>query len=242
MSIREKIIDGKYNYFNKGNIYTEEIFNVQREGGLQGNLIFNSEVMSRVHTGEFLKIIVEYEVTKSFEPVNVRIVRQLGAKTSTEEYSINDKTKNYVYSFDNGGMRPHYYEKIMSHMNHIIAPSFVTSMLMVNHKKIDPVQRTPYQLISSENIWDYQGNFSEKEIYLELMELEPQNIQIDDNDLKATHCKMMQVDDKGTIIDDEQHIWLSKHFNIPYMAKFGNDFEIMVETLKNYENRAGKIF
>jgi hypothetical protein len=241
MSIKEKMIEGKYNYFNKESLYTEENFQVEREQGLQGNLIFSSEVLSRVRTGEFLKINVEYVVSKKFDPVNMKITRQLGGKQSSEEYTIDQKTKNVVYEFNSDG-KTHYFEKVVSQMNHIIAPSFVTSMLMVNQKKIDPVQRTPYSLISTENVWEYKGGFTEKEIYVELIDLEPQEIVIDGSKIKASHCKLMQVDSNGSIIDDSQVIWLSKHFNIPYLVKFGEDFEIRVETLKKFEEAAKKIF
>ncbi len=238
MSIKEKVLEGKYNYYNQDQNYTEENFKVEREGGRQGNLIFYSEVLSRVRTGEFLKAYVEYEVTKSFEPINVKITRQLGAKESIENFNFDQKTKIITYSFESEG-KTNYFEKVVNSKPHVGAPCFLTSMIMVNQKKIDPVQRTPYIIITSDNIWSYESEFQEKEIYIELQELEPKNLTIDGNKLKATHCKLLQVDDNGTIIDVNHEIYLSKHFYIPYLATFGENLKIEVEYLKHYETRAG---
>ncbi len=236
MSVKEKILEGKYNYFNEGHVYTEEIFHVERETGIQGNFFFNAEVLSRVKTGEFLKIYTEYEVNKNFDPVHVKITRQLGAQTSQEDFSIDLKTKvtHYKFTCDEKENR---FEKILMSTPHIAAPCFLTSMIMVNQKKIDPVQRTPYTLISSNNIWKYKGPFFEHETYLELEELEPQKIIIDGNELKATHCKLLQVDSNGSINSAGRDIWLSKYYYIPYLAKFDKNLEIRIETLKNLESK-----
>ncbi len=241
MSVKEKIIEGKYFYLEKGNAYSEESFYFERESIMNGHLIINSEVVSRVKTGEFLKINTKYEVTKKFEPVKVEIKRQLGAKKSIESYLVDLKTKNYTYSFENGS-RPKYFEKVLTQLPHIAAPSFITSTLMTNYKKIDPVHKTPFIILTSENTWTYESPFHEREVYIEMLDLKPVNIQIEGNKLSATHCKLFQVDENGRIIDDNQEFWLSKHFNIPYQAKFGKNLEIRIDTLKNHEDRAKKIF
>jgi hypothetical protein len=237
MSVKDKILEGKYNYFNGENLYTEENFHVEREGGRKGNLTFHSEVLSRVKTGEFLKIYVEYEVTSSFDPVNVSVIRQLGAKESKEEFQYNLKSKTITYIFESSG-RPKYYEKTITALPHVAAPCFLTTMIMVNQKKLDPVQRTQYTLLTSQNIWNYESEFTEGEVFVELQELEPQNIVIDGNKLKASHCKILQVDSNGTVNDLNHNIYLSKHFYVPYLAKFGEDIKIEVEYLKHYETRA----
>lgn len=239
MSAKDKILEGKFNYYNGENIYTEENFSVDREGGRKGNYIFHSEVLSRVKTGEFLKIYIKYEVNNAFDPVNINIVRQLGAKESVEDFSYDLKSKNVTYTFDSGKSTK-YFEKVITSLPHVAAPCFLTSMIMVNQKKIDPVQRTSFTILTSSNIWEYESEFKEGEVYIELQELEPQNLVIDGNELKATHCKILQVDENGTINDLDHNIYLSKHFYIPYLANFGKDLKIEVETLKHYETRAEK--
>ncbi|MBT4792429.1 MAG: hypothetical protein HON90_12730 [Halobacteriovoraceae bacterium] len=238
MSRTEKILIGKYNYFNSDQIYTQENFYVERIEGRQGELVFHSEVLSRVKNGEFLKINIEYQVSNKFDPMMVKITRRLGEKESTELFQINQKDKTYSYIFKNK-QEVSSFERIITSLPHIAAPCFATSMIMVNQKKIDSVQRTPYTLLHSNNIWDYVGEFEEKTIYIEMQKLEQQSIMVNDIDLKATHCKLLSVNKNGSIIDDDHEIFLSKHYFIPYEAIFGKDLRISIETLKNLDRKLG---
>lgn len=231
MSIQEKIFEGKYNYFNQGQKYTEEFFTISKENTNQGHVFFNAEILSRVRTGEFLKIYVEYEIDSRYDPVQVVIKRQLGPKKSVESFDFNGKTKSISYSFDTENQK-NVFEKVITSLPHVGTPAISTSMLMVNQKKIDPVQRTPYVILSSENIWEYQSGFSEQSLFIELQELDPQEIDIEGNKLKAMFCKLLQVDAKGAIQDLEHKIYLSKHYYVPYLASFGNEIEVKIEYLK----------
>mgnify|MGYP001398090871 CR=1 FL=1 len=112
MSVKEKIIEGKYNYFNQGHLYSDEQFEIYRLASPVGNLLFSSEVTSRVKTGEFLKINIDYEVNFKFDPINVKIKRQLGNRSSSESFNIDLKETNVVYEFQGSG-RPNYFEKIV---------------------------------------------------------------------------------------------------------------------------------
>lgn len=236
MSNRDKVIEGKFNYFLDGSQYTQEEFRVFKDANAKANLNFEAEVTSRVKTGEFLKVACQYRFTSKFVPIKCSITRSMGENTSEEIFLFDDKTKNVSYEFNaNGKTKRH--EKVITSKPHVAAPCFSLSMLMVNAKKIDPVQRTPYTLLSTQNIWDYHGPFVEQEIYLELQELEPIKINIDGKQLKATHCKILQVNDKGTIIDGGDDVYLSKHYYIPYYGKFKNDLTIKIETLKHYEDK-----
>lgn len=241
MSKLEKILEGKYNYFNKNQVYTEENFKVEREGGLQGNLLFSSEVLSRVKTGEFLKVYIEYRVTPKFDPVDVKITRQLGEKESSENFRIDSREKNVQYVFESNGKK-HYHDKILTSLPHIATPCFLTSVIMINQKKLDPVQRTPYTILTSNNIWEFEKGFEEKEVYIELQELEPQQLTIDRIKLKASHCKILAVDENGTIATEGQDIYLSKYYYIPYKAVFSKDLHISIKTLKYYDEKLNSQF
>lgn len=241
MSVKEKIIEGKYNYFNQGHLYSDEQFEIYRLASPVGNLLFSSEVTSRVKTGEFLKINIDYEVNFKFDPINVKIKRQLGNRSSSESFYIDLKETNVVYEFQGSG-RPNYFEKIVTHKSHVAAPCIATFMMMANQRKIDPVHKTHYSILSTPNIWDYKGEFIETDIYLELLDINPKSLMIAGNELEATHCKLFQTDENGSLIDDNQQLWLSKHYHLPYMAKFGNNIEIKIETLKNFENKGNQNF
>jgi hypothetical protein len=236
MSVKEKLIEGKYIYYMHESPYSEESFSVSKDDRVQGNYYFVADIHTRVKTGEFLKINIQYTLTSSFEPLNVRIERRLGDKKSIEEYDIDQKTSNvsYIFSCDYDTKR---YKKIVNGKFHFATPCFSLLMLMTHMKKIDSIHRTPYTIVTSNNIWDYEGPFSEEEVYVELQSLDPTMINVGGKDLKATHCKLLQVDENGTIATEGHDIFLSKYFSIPYKGVFGEDLIIQIDKLKNYETQ-----
>lgn len=236
MSYTEKILEGKYNYLNAGQIYSEETFLLLTESKKQGNYIFKSEVLSRVRTGEFLKVYVEYEVTHQFDPIRVNIKRLLGDKSSVEEYYIDQKTKNIIYDFTDTNGKVFSSNRFVPGKTHIGTPCFFTSMLSINSKPLDPVHRASYQLITSNNIWEYEDTFMEKEFFLELQNIEAVNIQIGGKDLKASYCKLHETNTKHIDQSVAHDIYLSKHFYVPYKAIFSDTLEIEVESMKRYND------
>lgn len=230
MSFEEKLLEGKYFYFKNGAQYSEESFQITKEDKSQGNYTFSSEILSRVSTGEFLKVYVDYELSHQFDPMNVRIKRSLGNRKSTERYIIDQKDKNIYYSFD-GANGHHEEERAVHARTHIATPAFLTSTLMTQIKKIDTTQVTPYTVITSQNLWSFDGPFIESDIYVDLKSLDPVELNINDNNLLATHCTMF--DDQKEKIETE--FYLSKYFNIPYKAIFPNGIEIKVDKLKTFD-------
>lgn len=228
-----KILQGKYNYLNQNKLYSEENFRVYREEGRRVSHLFKSEILSRVRTGEFLKIEVSYRVTKHFDPLSVKISRRMGQKESTELFEINPKDKNVHYSFSSAH-EEYTSNKIMSTRPHIATPAFLTSMMMTNQKRLDPVQRTSYSLINTENLWSYKGEPEERMVFAELQALEPQDIIVNKKPLKATHCKILHKN-QGLSSEAGQDIFLSKHFNIPYLGIFTPDVEIRVDHMKSFD-------
>ncbi len=240
MSYAEKLLEGKYNYLKDGAVYSEEEFHVEKEDKSQGNYTFHSEILSRLRTGEFLKIYVDYELTHQFIPLRVCIKRRLGDKSSTETYTWDIKSKNLSYEFEDTNGKRHFHEQVINSKTAISTPAFLTSMIMVNHRKMDPVHKTPYQVISSSNLWDYEGPFYENEMFLELQSLDQVEIELAGNKLNATHCKMFHVASKDTNLVQGDDIYLSKHFYIPYKANFQNNVSIEIESLKTFEDQFSK--
>ena len=241
MSFQEKIIEGKYNYFHKNQVYCEEFFKVFRQEKSYGNFTFNAELMSRVETGEFLKVFVDYELNHHFEPLNVRIKRSLGASKSSERFVVDlqNKQVHYVFKGKNGIEE---FEKAFSGKFHIATPAFSTSMLMTQARKIDPVHRTSYDVISSNNVWEYEEPLVETNVYVELMSLEPVSINLQGNELQASYCKIFEEDKTSNPNSSGHPVYLSKHYQIPYQAEFPNDMKIEVEKLRNFQSEYGKLF
>lgn len=239
MAFSEQILEGKFLYYKGKNQYSEELFKLEKEDKTNGNYTFSSEILSRVATGEFLKVQVEYELTNQLDPLNVRIKRFLGENSSTERYYVDQNSKTVSYSFD-GRDGHNDFEKIVSGKFTIGTPAFCTSAIMTLMKKIDSVQKTQYLIVSSNNIWEYTAPFSENSLHVELKSNEPVQIEINGNELSATLCHFIED------IDTEQkpygEFYLSKHFNIPYKAIFPGDIKVIIDRLKITERANYKKF
>lgn len=230
MSFDEKLLDGKYLYFKDGAQYSEEVFKITKEDKSQGNYTFSSEILSRVATGEFLKVYVDYEVSHQFDPLNVRIKRSLGKRKSTERYILDPKERNLYYSFD-GADGHNEMENVIAPKAHIATPAFLTAALMTKIKRLDSTQVTQYAIITSQNLWSYEAPFTEGQVYVDLKSLDPVELELNGNKISATHCTMFE----GEKNEFETDFFLSKYFNIPYQAKFPNGIEVRVDKLKTYE-------
>ncbi len=239
MTLKNKILEGKFLYLKDGSSYTDEIFTVHKEDKTQGDYFFKSEVLSRVRTGEFLKIYIEYHLNTALEPIKITTRRLLGHKSSLEVFQINHQSRNVYYQFTDSNNKRHEFEKVVNSRAHFATPCFLTSMIMLNYKAIDPVQKTSYQIISTNNIWNYSGPFQEYEIDLELQNSLPINLKINGNELKATHIKMYPREEKSEseIFHD---FYLSKYYFIPYKVDFNNGIIIQVDKLKHFEDQFSK--
>ena len=235
MAFKEKLFEGKYIYTAKGKEYSQEDFSVLREDKLQGNFFYQAEVLSRMSTGEFLRIDVKAEFSNEFEPLEYSIVRSLGAKESQETFSINQKNKLVSYLFEGSG-DTNRFEKIVNSKPHIASPCFSMSTVMINAKRLDPVQRTPYTVITSDNVWTYQGPFTEEDVFIEFQDIEQVPLEIQGKELNASRCKVLRLDKKGRVQPDFQEVYLSKHQNIPYKAVFPNEIEIVIDHLRSFED------
>ena len=234
MSLEEKLLEGKYIYKKDNVQYSEEIFKVSKEDKFQGNFIFSAETLSRVSTGEFLKIYTDYELSHQFEPLNVRVKRSLGNKKSTERFVVNQKDKNLRYTFESDS-ESEQCEKIINGKFHVATPAFLTSASMTQIKKMDSVQKTPYNIISTNNVWNYNGPFFEAEILIDLKSLDQVHLVINDNKLSATHCGMSELETKDNPHPESSEFYLSRYFNIPYKAEMPGNIVIEVEQLKTFE-------
>ena len=165
--------------------------------------------------------------------MEISITRAMGEKESVESFEVDPKTKNYHYIFKTDDHEEHH-NKIISSRPHIATPSFLTSMMMTNQKRLDPVQRTSYSIISSDNVWEYGSAPYEKEVFIELQALEQKEIQVGKKKIHATHCKILQ-NNNSSSTDSGHDIYLSKHFNIPYLGTFSPELYIQVDHLKSFD-------
>lgn len=241
MSYQEKLIQGKFNFYQDKQLYCEEFFKLLKDTSPFGNYIYICEILSRVKTGEFLKIYIDYELTHQFEVLSVRVKRSLGPNKSTERFIVDHKDKKVNYSFESRKEKQET-QKLINHKIHIACPSFATSLAITHHKKVDPVHRTPYAVISSPNIWEFQTDIQESYMYVELVNSEPKDIKVQDKELKAIHMKLFEKDKISNPHAFGDDFFLSKYFQIPYLAIFENGLRVEIEELKNYQVDHSAIF
>jgi hypothetical protein len=237
----EIILEGQYKYLQDSKVYSEENFKLTKEDRVNGEYILEAETLTRTRTGEFLKTTTQYGFTENYHTTNVSVQRTLGPRSSEEKIHVNQREKTCLYTFS-ADDKKHNQELYFSGYLCFATPCFSASMLMTQMKKIDPVHRTQYSILSSENIWEYTKEVKEHDVYVELQELEPVSIVIANNDLKATHCKLLQVDENGTIATEGHNIYLSKNHSIPYKGIFDGGIVIEIEKLKSFESKYKNIF
>lgn len=237
----ELILEGKYNYLKNKQTYCEENFEVKHQETTKGDFIFNAEVLSRSHTGEFLKVEVSYLTSYDFFPKKVVVKRFMGGRESCETFDIDGANKSLEYFFFDGN-DTHRSTKPINGNFQIASPAFSTSMLMTLKKNLDSVQRNHYTIISSKNVWSFDAPLFDKDIYIEVIDLKPVTIKAGEGNLKATHCAILEKNDAGSVSSDGDQIYLSKHFSIPYKGIFGGDTVIEVAHLKILEEKYSKMF
>ncbi len=240
MSASNEIIEGKYNYTKNKQIYCEENFCVRMTNDSRLKFIIESEVLSRSHTGEFLKVDVSYSLDSRFHPRKVEIKRSMGEKRSLETFEF-DNTKhqlNYSFTVD---------EDTEQHISkpgaqpQVATPSFATSMLVTMAKRLNPTERTKYKMITSANIWNYETSPTEQDFYLKTVKSNQVKIQIGKSQVTATHCSISLSEDEDFKTKSQQ-IFLSKHFSIPYKGIFAEGIVIETEEMKIINDQFANIF
>lgn len=237
----DKIWEGKYHYLNKGQHYSEENFEVLKEEARSPSYEVKAEVLSRVSTGEFLKIFVHYKLSPQFDPTYVQIHRALGENESFETFGINQTERKINYTHKNK-LQTNSIEIMPNGRFHISTPAFITTLLCTLARKVDPVQRTPYSLIVSDNVWNYTKRLYERAIYMELMSSNMVDLKIGKNELQANHYNMFQNDKSSSSKEEGVPFYVSKHFGIPYKATFADGHTVEVQYLKNTESKYNKMF
>lgn len=239
----DKILEGSYTYLKQSKEYSLENFEVwKKKEGPYLTYLFQSEILSRVSTGEFLKIGVEYMVNHHFEPLQVRIVKTLGKDKTEEKYEIDPLSKEVSYSFQLGDNEPSIYKKIILGKFQIATPAFLTSFLMIQSKKIDPMHRTQYEILTSDNAWSFEGPFREKTLYIELMNIEPVTIPVGKKEISAMWYNIFEHDQTSRVVEDGMPFYISKYLGIPYKANFTDEVSIEISKLKDLSREYRTIF
>lgn len=237
----QKMFEGSYEYLNKNVTYSQEDFVVFRsEDGK--SVIYRSEQLTRVGTGEFLKINTDYVVNGKYNPTKVTVVKSLGMDIATERYIINYEKNlmNYLFVSENSADEDAYSEKEIEvnlpNKFHLVTPSFTSSMVFTHANKFSTIGRNPFIMVRTHSDWEFSEETTNTPIYLELLTHEKTELKINDQDLSCTKVHVYQHDSSAGIPEKPSLFYISRHVGIPYKLETHDELVIQIKNLKKHEN------
>jgi hypothetical protein len=225
----EILLQGTYLYYEKDVNYSQEEFRFMRMPDAQ-SYQFNAEILSRVESGEFLKIKVRYEMNNFFTPQSVQIEKSLGTKYAKETFRIEPLTLEMLYTFE-GSQSSHDFKRTVSTKHYLTSPAFCTTAAFTLTNKFNSQERTPITLISSVNEWNFETNPIDKVIFAEFKSRDVQDFKVLGKSLSASHLCLFENDSSYPNAEDPVELFLSKHYSVPYQMNYG-DLKIVVKNLK----------
>lgn len=225
----QEIFKGSYKYKREGRTYGNENFSVYKDFESQA-ITFMSEIVSRVATGEFLKINTVYSINIKHEPIFVKIEKSLGTNYSKESYTPDRNAHQVLYEFQGGNetktMRIQTPAKY-----HIATPATCTSLVFTKAKKYDPTILNSYYILSSENIWDYSKSLDSSTVYFRCDNIHVQEeVTINKKTLSGTKFDIF-LEDKET--PEKITYFVSKHFAIPYKVTVDRNTVVEIQNLQD---------
>lgn len=230
---------GKYEFFADGNQYAEESFEVQQHAQLK-TYWFRSYVFTRSNTGELFKIFVDYELYESFTTKVVRIKKTAGSWTTEEEYIFDPKENVLHYSFKNPD-GTHKEERAVLKKFFVQTPSALCSSLFAASKKGESSGRSPFVLMKSPNMINYEGPIEEHTIFVSFETKESQSFNINNNHYQYTRCDIYSSDAGELENEFPVVIQISKKFALPFLIQFDQHHQarlIQLDTAANIDTNA----
>ena len=222
-------LEGSYLYYQNDVNYSQENFKLVHFPENQTYHIY-AEILSRTQTGEFLKIMVRYEMNPQFIPIFVRIEKSIGNRYAQEIFSIDTPNLELLYTFQDAQSTQNI-KKPYNARHYIATPAFSTSTIFTLSKKIDSNGRTPITFIGSNNEWSFTERPEEKVVYTEFKSRDVQDFKINNAQLPASHLCLYEFDIMAARTEQPADIYVSKYFGIPYQLIQGEN-KIIIKNLK----------
>ncbi len=225
----EILVEGSYHYFQNEVNYSQENFKLIQSADAKTYQL-RAEILSRIETGEFLKILVNFEMNHNFIPFFARIERFLGKKYAQElfKFDLSSQELHYTFQTPEGSQE---FTKSFNAKHYLTSPAFSSSALFTLSKKFDAQGRTPILLITTTNEWTYEQPPEEKLIYAEYTTRELSDFKLNNTPLSASHLCLYEVDSTQSTNEQPVEIFVSKHFGIPYQL-LHKEQKIVVNNLK----------
>lgn len=225
----EILLEGSYLYFQKDVNYSQENFKLVYFPDSRTHHIY-SEILSRIETGEFLKIMVRFEMNDHFHPNFVRIEKSLGNRYSQEVFQFDIPAQELKYTFQNSKSSQEFTRSLAA-KHYLTSPAFATSAIFTLSKKLDVTGRTAVSFISTQNDWTYEHPPEEKIVYAEFKTKELADFKLNNTPLSASHLCLYEFDSSSPTGEAPVELFLSKHYAIPYQLIQG-DQKIVIKNLK----------
>jgi hypothetical protein len=236
----EKLLEGTYQYFQNGQNYSQENFTVDMLEETH-DLIFNSEILSRVETGEFFKMQVRYRVNQFYAVQEVSVDRSLGSKISKELFELDHQTQILKYTFKSNSSS-HTVERPFSSKHFIAAPCFLTSALFTLTKKIDTTARTPVVFITPKNEWDFLGAPEDKVLWVELKAHDVEDFNLAGASFTASKFEIHEEDSLLGAPKPGAQLWVSKLWGVPFQIEDPSGTKIVARKFKKLRQEMEKLF
>lgn len=227
----EILVEGSYNYLQQNKLYSTENFKLSRR--LESHaLFFEAEILSRIETGEFLKVMVFYELADNKAPCIMRIEKSLGERYSLETFEVSTTTQELTYTFTSEGetktLRRHHSPK-----HYLSSPAVSTSAVFSLTKKFDSTTRTPLTLVAGHHSWKFdEATPVETIVYAEFNNRETIDLNINGQELHAQCLSLFSSDSlSGLGAENRVDLMLSKHYSIPY-ALIDDKIRVEIKQLK----------
>ncbi len=232
-----KVYRGAYTYSVQGAEYAEETFEVFKDYR-ELTYRFVSQILSRVSTGELLKIDVDFTVGKEWTPVNVKVTKNLGKQTVYEEYLCDHEKNNITYRFTNSEGKVN--ESVCSCPPRfsISTPAACSNFIYLLSKKFDINGKNYYAVYSSKNHWEYEEGISQTTLSLHKDNPSSDPIMIGKTSLQGDEYILTTMSNNDS--DDETKdiitAYISKHKSIPYRVEDAESgLVILVKYLNNLD-------
>lgn len=232
-----KAIRGAYKYLRNNTIYSEETFEVFKEKK-ENAYTFESELHSRVATGELLTMKILYKVNKDYIPVLSMVEKKLGENSVKEIYDFDPRRNVLHYTFLDKNHEYHEVELQTVNKFHITTPSACCSMLYLRSKKFDNSGDNHYNFWTSRNQWEYTGPPTMEIITLKKISTSYEPLTIDGNKLQTLEYRLWKAHEHENNMEQPPfiRIYLSKHVTIPYMIRDDHDnTRIQIKYLNDLE-------
>lgn len=228
------LLKGEYEYFSQKKVYSQENFLVYKNTK-DSSIIFDSELLTRLDSGEFLKIQLTYHVNKNWIPLEVLTVKQVGKKISHEVFKMDLKKNILTYQFIANNEIKECPIQVPPKFQ-IATFNTLTSFLFISSKKYDSTGKNYYNIYVTNNILEFVAPPQINYIVLERQSTTPQNIKVNDKQVKAIIYKVFSQYGHEKKTEDPVIVAISRHFSIPYYVESDKNIRIQIKYLSESDS------